>query len=54
VPALVQLIVQQHCREGGVLSDRRLPILVDAAINAGAPTDYVDWLNARPSNPPSA
>jgi hypothetical protein len=27
---------------------------VDSALNAGAPADYVDWLRARPSNPPSA
>ncbi len=39
--------------EGGLPSDRRLSILVDAAIKAGAPADYVDWLRARPSNPPS-
>jgi hypothetical protein len=25
---------------------------VDAAVKAGAPTDYIDWLQARPSNPP--
>jgi len=25
---------------------------VDAAIKAGAPSDYIDWLRARPSNPP--
>lgn len=37
--------------EGGLPSDRRLSILVDAAIKAGAPDDYVDWLRARPSNP---
>jgi hypothetical protein len=39
--------------EGGLPSDRRLSILVDAAVKAGAPADYVDWLRARPSNPPS-
>jgi AIG2-like family len=40
--------------EGGLPSDRRLTILVDAALKAGAPADYVDWLRARPSNPPNA
>jgi hypothetical protein len=40
--------------EGGLPSDRRLSILVDAAVKAGAPTDYINWLSARPSNPPSA
>jgi hypothetical protein len=40
--------------EGGLPSDQRLTILVDAAIKAGAPADYVDWLRARPSNPPAA
>ena len=39
--------------EGGLPSDQRLSILVDAAIKAGAPADYIDWLRARPSNPPS-
>jgi hypothetical protein len=39
--------------EGGLPSARHLSILVDAAIKAGAPTDYVEWLSARPSNPPS-
>jgi len=39
--------------EGGLPSDRRLTILVDSALKAGAPADYVDWLRARPSNPPS-
>ena len=39
--------------EGGLPSDRRLSILVDAAIKAGAPSDYIDWLRARPSNPPA-
>src|ERR1700722_16745511 len=38
--------------EGGLPSDRRLSILVDSAIKAGAPADYIDWLRARPSNPP--
>jgi hypothetical protein len=27
---------------------------MDAAVKAGAPADYIDWLSARPSNPPSA
>ena len=40
--------------EGGLPSDQRLSILVDAAIKAGAPDDYIDWLRARPSNPPTA
>jgi AIG2 family protein len=39
--------------EGGLPSDRRLSILVDAAIKAGAPSDYIDWLRVRPSNPPA-
>jgi hypothetical protein len=39
--------------EGGLPSDQRLSILVDAAIKAGAPADYVDWVRARPSNPPA-
>jgi len=39
--------------EGGLPSDRRLSILVDSALKAGAPGDYIDWLNARPSNPPA-
>jgi hypothetical protein len=30
-----------------------MAILTDAAIRAGAPVDYIDWLRARPSNPPS-
>jgi hypothetical protein len=38
--------------EGGLPSDRRLTILVDSAIKAGAPADYIDWLRLRPSNPP--
>jgi AIG2-like family len=38
--------------EGGLPSDRRLSILVDSAIKAGAPADYIDWLRGRPSNPP--
>ena len=38
--------------EGGLPSDHRLSILVDAAIKAGAPADYIDWVRARPSNPP--
>lgn len=37
--------------EGGLPSARRKDGLVDAAIKAGAPDDYVDWLRARPSNP---
>jgi len=40
--------------EGGLPSAERLSILVDAAIKAGAPLDYIDWLQARPSNPPTA
>ena len=39
--------------EGGLPSHQRLSILVDAALKAGAPADYVDWLRARPSNPPA-
>jgi hypothetical protein len=39
--------------EGGLPSDQRLTILVDSALKAGAPADYVDWLRDRPSNPPS-
>jgi hypothetical protein len=39
--------------EGGLPSARHLSILVDAAIKAGAPIDYVEWLRARPSNPPT-
>ena len=39
--------------EGGLPSDRRLSILVDASIKAGAPSDYIHWLRGRPSNPPS-
>jgi len=38
--------------EGGLPSARHLDILADAAIKAGAPADYIDWLRARPSNPP--
>src|SRR6185437_48155 len=38
--------------EGGLPSAQRLSILVDAALKAGAPDDYVDWVRARPSNPP--
>jgi AIG2-like family len=38
--------------EGGLPSAERLTILVDAALKAGAPADYIDWLRARPSNPP--
>ena len=40
--------------EGGLPSNQRLSILVDAAVKAGAPADYVDWLRARPSNPPAS
>jgi hypothetical protein len=40
--------------EGGLPSARRKDLLVDAAIKAGAPDDYVDWLRARPSNPHAA
>jgi hypothetical protein len=39
--------------EGGLPSAGRKAGLVDAAIKAGAPDDYVDWLRARPSNPPA-
>ena len=39
--------------EGGLPSARHMSILVDAAIKAGAPADYVDWLRERPSNPPA-
>ncbi len=39
--------------EGGLPSAERLSILVDAAVKAGAPADYIDWLQARPSNPPT-
>jgi hypothetical protein len=37
--------------EGGLPSDRRLSILVDSAIKAGAPSDSIDWLRTRPSAP---
>ena len=37
--------------EGGLPSARHMSILVDSAIKAGAPSDYVDWLRERPSNP---
>jgi hypothetical protein len=40
--------------EGGLPSSRRKETLVDAAIKAGAPFDYVEWLRARPANPPDA
>jgi hypothetical protein len=40
--------------EGGLPSARRKDGLVDAAIKADAPEDYVAWLRARPSNPPAA
>ena len=39
--------------EGGLPSARHMSILVDAAIKAGAPVDYIDWLREWPSNPPS-
>jgi hypothetical protein len=39
--------------EGGLPSARHIAILVDSAIKAGAPVDYVQWLRTRPSNPPS-
>ena len=38
--------------EGGLPSARHLSILVDAAIKAGAPDDYVRWLRERPCDPP--
>src|ERR1700751_2938732 len=37
--------------EGGLPSARHLAILVSAAVKAGAAGDYVEWLEARPSNP---
>jgi hypothetical protein len=40
--------------EGGLPSARHMSILVGAAIKAGAPSDYVNWLRSRPSNPPAA
>jgi gamma-glutamylcyclotransferase (GGCT)/AIG2-like uncharacterized protein YtfP len=40
--------------EGGLPSAHRKELLVDAAIKAGAPEDYIKWLNARPANPPAA
>jgi hypothetical protein len=40
--------------EGGLPSARHVGILVNAAIKAGAPDDYVRWLEGRPCNPPSA
>jgi hypothetical protein len=40
--------------EGGLPSARRKEMLVDAAIKAGAPVDYVNWLRSRPSNPSAA
>jgi hypothetical protein len=39
--------------EGGLPSARHISILVDSAIKAGAPDDYIQWLRARPSNPPA-
>ena len=38
--------------EGGLPSARHMSILVDAAIKAGAPVHYIDWLRDRPSDPP--
>jgi hypothetical protein len=35
-------------------SARRKEALVDAAIKAAAPDDYVKWLRTRPANPPAA
>src|SRR5262249_19370162 len=40
--------------EGGLPSDQRLSILVDAAIKAGAPEHYVGSLRRRPRRPPTA
>jgi hypothetical protein len=37
--------------EGGLPSAQRMSILVDAALKAGAPSDYVESLRGRPSNP---
>lgn len=37
--------------EGGLPSARHLGILVQAAVKADAPADYVEWLRSRPSNP---
>jgi gamma-glutamylcyclotransferase (GGCT)/AIG2-like uncharacterized protein YtfP len=34
--------------EGGLPSARYLGIMADAAEQAGAPADYVDWLRSRP------
>jgi len=39
--------------EGGLPSARHVGILVDAAIKAGAPDDYIQWLQTRPCNPPT-
>jgi hypothetical protein len=39
--------------EGGLPSARHISILVDSAIKAGAPDDYIQWLRVRPSNPPA-
>ena len=38
---------------GGLPAARHLTILVDSAVKAGAPADYVEWLRARPCNPPT-
>jgi hypothetical protein len=35
--------------EGGLPSARHMAILIDSAVKAGAPADYVDSLRARPS-----
>jgi hypothetical protein len=48
----LRIVTTKVC--AGLPSDRRLSILVDSAIKAGAPADYVDWLRDRPSNPPPA
>jgi hypothetical protein len=40
--------------EGGLPSARHMAILTDSAVRAGAPADYVDWLRARPFNPPAS
>ena len=38
--------------EGGLPSARHLSILVDSAVKAGAPSEYIGWLRERPCNPP--
>jgi hypothetical protein len=40
--------------EGGLPSAQRKEMLVDSAIKAGAPEDYVYWRRGRPSNPHAA